>query len=112
MKLCMTHWNMCRDSIEELGMSALVHKDGRSAIDSEVRQLEEHAKAGALSAQTGSNVSLTIDTEANPDNEGHFCPLCEWVKHAPEINASEAIDRVSTQMQAWCREQGLIPKAS
>ena len=53
---------------------------------------------------------MTVDPVANPQNEGHFCPVCEFVKHSEGFVASEAIGSVADQMLAHSREQGLLPK--
>jgi hypothetical protein len=123
MRICKSHWQMMRDSVDEQGMGGLVQKDGAAAFDNEMKALDGQKPDfdplmshnwhwSSVGMEGGGLAMMSIDMEANPDNEGHFCPFCEWIKNVPEINAREQIDDVSKQMQAHCREIGLIPKAS
>ena len=134
MKICKDHWQTMRDAIEARGISGLIAKSGEAAIDDTVRQLEEAQATGEVSEKTtrdtfdplmsmhwhftnealrcGGLYLMTNDPAANPDNDGEFCPVCEFVKHSQGFVASEAIGSVADQMLAYCREQGLVPKVS
>jgi hypothetical protein len=123
MKICATHWQMMRESVDAHGMGDLVHKNGEAAFENEMKALDgQKPDLDPLMShnwhwtnfgmERGGLVMFTVDEAANPDNEGHYCPLCEWIKHVPEIDARVAIDNISQQMQAYCRENGLIAKVS
>lgn len=120
-----------RDAIEQNGLSGLVAKDSKAALENEARQLEETKQAGSVGNQTlretfdplmsmhwhwtnaalhnGGLYLMTVDEKANPDNGGHFCPVCEFEKHSEGFNASDAIHSVATQMRAYAIEQKLVP---
>lgn len=129
MKICKDHWQMMRDAVEERGLSNLVAKSGEAAIDNEVRQLEEHQQTGEVSEETLKetfdplismnwhwcnnalrNGGLYIMGQ-NEDgvNDGHYCPICEYVKHVEGFEAKSEIESVADQMRAYCVEQKLVP---
>lgn len=121
MKICTAHWKVIRDSIEERDMSKLVAQSGKEAADNFVAELEGgeapfdplmshhwHWVNGAL--RNGGLYLMTVDEKANPGNEGHFCPLCEYEKHMEGFDAKKDVDSVSDQMLEHCRKIGLLPK--
>lgn len=120
-----------RDAIEQNGLSGFVAKDGKAALENEHRQLDEAKRTGTVSDETlrdtfdplmsmnwhwmstalsnGGFYLMTVDERANPNNDGHFCPVCEFEKHSEGFNAGDAIHDVATQMRAYAIEQKLIP---
>lgn len=132
MKMCQPHWDTMRASIEEKGLSGLIAKSGEAAMDNQVRQLEEAQREGGVSEQTTketfdplmsmhwhfSNEALRLGglylmaQREDGQNEGHYCPLCEFEKNAPGFVATEEIGTVAGQMRDWCVEQGLIARPS
>lgn len=122
MKMCMVHWTLMRASIEEHGLDGLVAKSGEAALEAlvdDVKQVPDpknerfdplmsmnwHFMNGAL--ERGGLYLLGVDEKGE-----QYCPLCEYEKHAPGFVAKTQIDSVASQIQAWCREQGLIPKVA
>lgn len=134
MKMCKYHWNVMREAVEERGMMGLVNKSGEAAMEGELKQLDEAKATGEVSEQTlrdtfdplmsmhwhwsnsalrnGGLYIMAVDEAVNPDNEGHYCPVCEFVKHIDDFDAKEQIGIVADQMRAYCVEQKLIPSAS
>lgn len=134
MKICKAHWQMMRDAIDSRAMYGLVAKSGEAAMEDQVKQLEEHQRMGEVSERTiketfdplmsmhwhftnealrnGGLYLMNLDPAANPENEGHYCPICEFEKHSEGFAALEAIGQVGDQMQAYCYDEGLIPRPS
>jgi hypothetical protein len=123
MRICKEHWQMCRNAVDERGMSGLVARNGKEAADNAVDELQGgsppfdplmsmnwHWSAEAM--RCGGLYLMTVDTETNPENEGHYCPICEFVKHAKGFDAKEAIGNIADQMAVHARAEGLIPKVS
>jgi len=119
MKFCMDHWNLCRAAVDDRGMTPLVAADGAEAIERTVEELNGgtpkfdplmsmhwHWTNSALEAG-GLYLMGQNDTG---ENEGHFCPVCEFVKHSEGFDAKEAIGSVADQIAEYCRAEGLIPK--
>lgn len=129
MKICADHWQLMRDAVDARGMSGLIAKDGETALENEVAQLEaakagdpEPYKAAPFDPLMSLHWHFTNDAlrcgglylmGENPDAEDkHFCPICEFEKHAEGFVAKEAIGSIADQMAAHCRAEGLIPKVS
>lgn len=130
MKICKDHWQLMRDAIDDRGMSGLVAKDGETALENELAQLEaaksgdpEPHKAAPLDPLMSMHWHFTNDAlrcgglylmgaREDGQNDGHYCPICEFEKHAEGFVAKEAIGSVADQMAEYCRAEGLIPKVS
>lgn len=132
MKMCQPHWDTMRAAIVDRGLDGLVAKSGEAAVDAQVRQLEEAQRTGSVSEQTTketfdplmsmhwhfSNEALRcgglylMTQRADGDNDGHYCPLCEFEKNAAGFAAKEEIGTVADQMRDYCIEQGLIARPS
>ncbi len=129
MKICADHWQLMRDAVDARGMSGLIAKDGETALENELAQLEA-AKAGDPEPHKAApfdplmSLHWHFTNEAlrcgglylmtpNPDREdGQFCPVCEFVKNSEGFVAVEEIGSIADQMAAHCRAEGLIPKVS
>lgn len=123
MKMCQLHWDMCRKSIEEYGLLPLVAKDGKKALENMENALKGIKKIKDFdplmsmnwhwhnNALESGGLYLMGQNETG-ENDGQYCPLCEYEKHNKNFKTKEAIDHVSVQIAAWCREQGLLPKVS
>lgn len=134
MKICKEHWQLMRDAVESRGMFDLVAKSGEVAVDDQVRQLEEAQRTGSVSEQTtketfdplmsmhwhwmngamsnGGLYLMTVDEQINPNNEGHYCPVCEFAKHVEDFDAKVQIESVADQQRTYCIEQNLIARPS
>lgn len=53
-----------------------------------------------------------MDQNESGENDGHYCPICEFVKHSPGFDAKASIDGIADQMATWAREQNLLPRVS
>lgn len=104
-------------------MSELVARDGKEATDNAVEELQGgnppfdplmsmnwHWSGEAL--RNGGLYLMEIDMKANPDNEGHYCPLCEFAKHMKGFEAKASIGMIADQMADHARAEGLIPQVS
>lgn len=121
MKPCADHWKMMRDAIEEAGMSSLVAINGEEAAKNMATELEGGEAPfdplmsmhwhWMISAMRIGGLYLLGQTE-DGSNDGQFCPVCEFAKNWPGFDAKEDIETVAKQMQAHCRERGLIPRVS
>jgi hypothetical protein len=120
MKICKQHWQLMRDAIEARGMSSLVAKDGETAMENEVKALEGdapdfdplmsmHWHYSNEALRYGGLYLMFVSEEENPDNEGHYCPVCEFEKHSEGFVAVESIGRIADQMREYAIEQKLIP---
>jgi hypothetical protein len=128
MRTCKDHWQLMRDAVDARGMSSLVAKDGQTAMANELAQLEaaqagdpEPHKAAPLDPLMSlhwhfANEALRcgglylMGQNDDGKNDGHFCPVCEFEKHAEGFVAKEAIGSVADQIADHCRAEGLIAK--
>ena len=127
MRICKAHWDTCRAAIDERGMSGLVAKDGKQAVEDALADfngepdpknerfdplmsMHWHWTNEALRA--GGLYLTAVDAEARPENEGHFCPICEFEKHARDFDAPRHIGIIADQMLEHAREKGLVPLVS
>lgn len=102
-------------------MTSLVAADGEEAAERTVDELEGRpAKFDPLMSMnwhwTGNamrcgGLYLMAQNETG-ENDGHYCPVCEFVKHSEGFDAKREIEAVADQMAAHCRAEGLIPKIS
>nr|WP_295465163.1 hypothetical protein [Mesorhizobium sp.] len=104
-------------------MSGLVARDGEQAHENIVEELQGgsppfdplmsmnwHWTNEAL--RCGGLYLMAVDAEANPANDGHYCPICEFVKHLEGFDAPASIGTIADQMAAHARSEGLIPSVS
>ena len=112
---------MCRAAVDARGMSSLVSRSGQEAVTRMTDELQgEDSKAtfdplmplhnhfwGEALRCGGLYIMGQNETG---ENEGHYCPVCEFVKHSPGFSAEESIGSITDQMLSWAREQALIPK--
>lgn len=127
MRICKEHWSLCRQAIDDRGMSGLIAKDGKTAVDDAVADLQgvpdpKHERFDPLMSMNwhwtnealrcGGLYLMAVDAEANPANDGHYCPICEFVKHAKNFDAPASIGMIADQMAAHARSEGLIPQVS
>lgn len=124
MRICKDHWALCRQAIEDRGLSSLVARDGKEACDNAVADLEGEPDPKnerfdplmsmnwhwyAVALQAG---GLAMMGEGPAENDGHLCPLCELDVHYADFNPAERVNDVADQMAAWARGEGLIPGVS
>lgn len=114
---------MCRDAVSERGMDSLVARDGQEAIDRTLGDLHgedpkktfdplmslhwhftnEALRCGAL---------YLMGPNESGENDGQYCPMCEFGKHVQGFEAKAAIGGIADQMRDWAQTEGLIPKPS
>lgn len=123
MRVCPDHWAMCREAVDLRGMSSLVARSGKEAVD---RAMEEANGADPketfdpLMALNGHFWSEALrcgglylmGQNETGENGGHYCPVCEFEKRSKGFVAKDAIGDIADQMAAWAREQGLLPEIS
>jgi len=120
MKICAEHWQICRDAIEERGMSALVARDGKEAVENAVEELRGGEAPfdplmsmnwfwSGQAIHNGGLYLMAVDAEANPNNDGHYCPICEFAKHYNNFDAKAEVGRIADQMATHARAKGLVP---
>jgi len=127
MRICKDHWAMMREAIDNKGMSTLIAKDGETALQNEVAQLEagkngdpEPHKAAPFDPLMSMHWHFANDALrcgglyllGQKPGGGDYCPICEFVANSPGFVAMEAIDNVASQMQLHCYDEGLIPRPS
>lgn len=132
MKFCNEHWQMARDAVEDKGLTGLVAKSGEAAMEAQARELDEFRQKGEISPQTFKetfdplmSINWHFSGEAlrcgglylmaqreDLENDGHYCPICEFEKHQPGFVAAEAFGSVTSQMREWCITEGLIARPS
>lgn len=123
MRICKKHWALCRAAISDHGLDHLIAKDGKAAADSFVAEVKgEETPFDPLMAMNNHWFSCAIDAggiylmfineQENPDNEGHYCPICEYEKHSEGFDAPAAIDSIAEQLLAYCRKNNIIPQLS
>lgn len=120
MKPCKTHWDMMRQSIQDRGMWQLVPTSGEEAAARMVEDLETEQSSKKNfdplmsmywhfmnEALRCGGLYLLSDCD-NPDNDNHYCPVCEFEKHIPDWNSKQSIEQVADGMAEWCRAEKLI----
>lgn len=123
MRICLPHWQVCRDAVSEAGLDGLVSSDGGEVVERVSREFrgEEDAKDfDPLMAMNSHWWSVALEHgglammgEA-PDgsNEGHFCPLCELASHYKDFDPKTEVNSVASQMATYARSENLIPRLS
>lgn len=121
MKMCMPHWEMCREAVTDRGMYGLVLKSGKAAVDNIVEELQggEPAFDPLMSlnnhfwgeALRCGGLYLMGQNETG-ENGGHYCPICELEKNSRAYIAKEAIGSIADQMRDHAIKQKMIPEAS
>jgi hypothetical protein len=124
MRMCKEHWAMMRASIETHGLSGLIAKDGKQAVDDTVADLQGepdpnnerfdplmsmnwHFSGWAMKAG-----GLSVMGQGPESNDGHFCPICGMAAHYPDFKPDAEINTVADQMLTWARGEGLVPKVA
>ena len=46
------------------------------------------------------------------DNDGQYCPICEFTQHLDGFDAPEEINNIAAQMAVWARTEHLIPQVN
>lgn len=121
--MCKEHWDLCREAVKDKGMWSLVARSGEEAMENitdelsgreprfdPLMSLNNHYMGDAL--RNGGLYLMSVDMAANPTNEGHYCPLCEFKKHMPGFDAKVDVEQTADSMAAYAREQKLIPAVS
>ncbi len=115
MRYCADHWDMCLEAIKRYGLESLVSSEdmqlvGRGAkMDPTVAfnpllALHDHFLDDCI--KHGGDYIMRPDFSGN--NNGHYCPVCEFAKHSKRFVPLTDIDRVAGQVAAFCRKQGLV----
>jgi hypothetical protein len=123
MRFCKDHWQMCRDAVSERGMDALVARDGHEAIERAVGELNGEDTKKTFDPLMSLNWHFTngalkygglylMGQNETGENEGHYCPVCEFAKHYATFIPKHEIGKVADHMRDWCRSEGLIAKLS
>ena len=123
MKMCSKHWEVCKEAVKSRGMWDLVARNGEEAAENLMTEaqggkapfdplmsMNNHWWGNAL--QNGGLYLMNLDLAANPENEGHYCPLCEYEKHSKGFDAKAAVEQVADQMLQYCRSERLVPQPS
>lgn len=124
MRVCKEHWKAMREAIDARGMSGLVAKDGKQAVDDMVAGLQQEPDPknerfdplmslnwhwSGIAIQAG---GLGMMGQGPESNDGHFCPICELASHYDDFKPDAEIGNVADQMLEWARVEGLMPKLS
>lgn len=123
MRFCKPHWDMCRKAIDDRGVSGLIAKDGKTAVDDAVADLQgepdpKNERFDPLMsmhwhwtnhALRNGGLYLMGENE-DGSNDGHYCPICEFEKHMRGFDAEKDIAIVADQMLHWARGEGLVPQ--
>lgn len=123
MRICKDHWSLCRKAVEDRGMGSLVSRGGEEAIERMKAELagarpeETFDPLMSLNAHFSSEAmrcgGLYLMTKNETgDNDGHFCPICEFEKHLDGFDAETSIGEIADQMVTWARGQGLLAAVS
>jgi hypothetical protein len=120
MKICERHHIMCEEAINNSGLAPLAAK---SRLDAEQR-VSAFVDGGLSLAAFEPFISLSDHWFnqalrcggvgllcANPtgENDGHYCPICEFEKHSEDFDAMGEITAVAQEMATWARQHHLIP---
>lgn len=114
---------MMRAAIEERGLGGLVAKSGETAAENlaadlsgepdpgharfdPLMELNNHFVSQAFAA--GGLYLMNVDRDANPDNDGHYCPVCEFEKHGAPPGAQMIAESLD-EMRAFAVDEGLVP---
>lgn len=123
MRVCQKHWAVMRKAIDDRGMSGLVDKDGHAAMDRMVSELNGEPQGDDFDPLMSMNWhwhgqalaagGLYLMTKHDgTENDGHYCPICEFEKHSAGFDAERDIGVVADQMRAHAMGRGLIPSVS
>lgn len=123
MRFCKDHWQTCREAVSERGMDSLVSRDGQEAIDRTVGDLEGEDPKKTFDPLMSLNWHFTNEAlrcgglyvmgqNETGENESHYCPMCEFVKHSEGFDAKASIGTIADQMRDWAQSEGLIPRPS
>jgi len=131
MQFCQPHWDKLRKAIEDRGMSHLIAKDGQTALENTVADLDA-AKQGvdppketfdplmssfwAINSRALECGGLYLMTQKEDGTD--WCPLCELDAHSPadqipppyEKHSDSWINGCADSQLAHARKLGLIPE--
>lgn len=121
MKICTPHWQLCREAVEQNGLSSLISKDGDELAERLAASMEDPQEVtnfDPLFAMSNHFVCEALKAgglylmgkPADGSNDGQFCPICEFIKHSKDFDAKAQIDNIAVQMAIWARGKGLIQK--
>ena len=121
MKVCTKHWDMMKEAVETSGMSSLISADSEHAIARTKEELEGGLTADNFDPLLQLGWHFTSEalrcgglylmfTNESGENDGHYCPLCEFESHYDGWDSKKQIENIAGQMAEWAREEGLIPK--
>lgn len=123
MKICQTHWALCRTAVDERGLGGLVASDGREAVERLKDEMQGAAARDTFDPLMSLNTHYTgealrcgglylMGRNETGENDGHYCPICEFEAHSDSFDAAEAIGEIADQMAEWARSEGLVPPIS
>jgi hypothetical protein len=116
MRICEDHWTLCREAVDERGMSPLVAPDGETGFENIADEAEGEATKKTFHPLMSLNWHFTnnalryrgLYVMTQDETGSPYCPICEFEKHAPGFVAKEEIGAVTDQMSAWVRSEGLL----
>lgn len=116
MRICEDHWTLCREAVDQRGMSSLVAREGATGFENIVGGSEGETVKKAFHPLMSLNWHFTnnalryrgLSLMCQDEAGSPCCPICEFEKHAPGFVAKEEIGAVTDQMSAWVRSEGLL----
>ena len=117
MRWCQKHWDALRQAIDARGLSHLIAKDGKTAMESMRRELEGVADdsdfdplMGAWNRVNARIIEIRGLMYMMPDAPHNGCPLCEPDATNPNW-AENWIEGVADEALYNARLRGLVPEA-
>lgn len=112
MKICEKHWAMFRAAIETRGLAKLVAKDGRTAMDQMVADLQYGTLPENYDPLMSCNMMVTsraLEVGGLYMLSGDYCPVCEAMKHLDgEATETEWINGPADAALKYCQDHKLI----
>lgn len=111
MKFCQLHWDELKAAIDERGLSHLIAKDGRGAVNRVVAEIEGTATDASYDPLMAAYWMITgraLEMGGLYLMTGDYCPLCELEKHTEHGVAAEWIQGCTDSVKVYCEEKGLV----
>lgn len=110
MKFCDEHWDKLKKLTEDNGLMHLVHKDGKSAVDSLRKHVDGTGTLDDYDPLMDAHNMLTSNALKCGGLyllEGELCPMCEADKNAGDGTADEWMVGCTDAVLKYCQEKGL-----
>jgi len=117
MMMCQEHWDRLRRAIDERGLSHLIARDSKRALEALTKEAEGTAGPNDYDPFMAANWAIMSQAlkcgglylmEDGPD--GPYCPLCEAAKHGGEGTDREWIIGSCDYQLEYARSIGLAAK--